>query len=337
MRSVDEGKGYTKTQGKGSNKIKPKASGSDFISRLPKVRGSYRENVKMDRLTWFRVGGPADVVFRPEDISDLCHFLKNCPKDIPIFPLGVGSNVIIRDGGIRGVVIRLGRGFQHVFSQDNTVDVGAGLLDKNLSILAGEEGWGGLEFFCGIPGTIGGALRMNAGCYGSEVKDILEYAVVVDRSGRQLKLGLEDLNYSYRHCGLGQEYIFVGARFKFTPKAPEEVQALIQEYLERRESTQPIRERTGGSTFANPSQDIRAWELIDKAGLRGLKVGGAEVSTKHCNFMINTGSATAQDLEALGEEVRRSVLAQSKVSLRWEIIRVGDLCEEAAALLKNAA
>lgn len=293
------------------------------IADLPNVRGKYRENVDLGNLTWFQVGGPADVIFKPLDTQDLCHFLQNKSDEINVFPMGVGSNLIVRDGGIRGVVVRLTKGFQHIFRDGNFIDVGAGILDRNLAELAGREGWGGLSFLCGIPGTIGGALRMNAGCYGSEISDILEYALVVDHQGRLLKLSAQELNYSYRHCGLSENNIFVGARLRIQAQEPKLIQSEIADYLSRREETQPVRERTGGSTFANPPHHS-AWKLIDAAGCRGYRQGGAVMSEMHCNFMINEGNATAHDLESLGEHIRQAVHQSSKISLNWEIRRVGE-------------
>lgn len=294
-----------------------------LINRLPKVRGRYSESVNLEGITWFRVGGPAEVLFKPAGIDDLALFLKEKPADVPVHVIGVGSNLLVRDGGVPGVVVRLGRGFANVYVEGTSLEVGAGVLDRNVAITACEEGIGGLEFFCGIPGTIGGALRMNAGCYGAEVKDILEYATAMDGQGNIHHLSPEQCGFSYRHCSVPQEWIFISARFKGYASKTEEIEKKMQEMLSRREETQPIRTRTGGSTFANPDNH-KAWELIDKAGCRGIKLGGAQVSDLHCNFLMNTGTATAEELEELGELVRKKVLEASGVDLRWEIQRIGE-------------
>lgn len=304
-----------------------------FQDKLPFVRGQYRFDVPLAPITWFQVGGPADAVFRPQDAEDLACFLKNKPADLKYIPLGVGSNLLVRDGGIRGVVIRFGKGFTNVAYHEGFLDVGAGVLDKTVATIAAEEGFEGLEFFSGIPGTIGGALRMNAGCYGTEIKDILEVAFVFDPKGTLHRLTVEDLGYQYRHCALPDDWIFVGARFKTRLGNRKIIQQRIQELLQQREETQPIHNRTGGSTFANP-EGHKAWKLIDQAGCRGLKKGDAEVSQKHCNFLINTGKATAADLEELGEVVRQKVFATTQIQLRWEIQRIGEYftkdCRKAA-------
>jgi UDP-N-acetylmuramate dehydrogenase len=296
--------------------------GSNLINKLPFVRGKYVVNSDLSKVTWFRVGGSAEVVFKPADVDDLCAFMQEKPNNIPVHIMGVGSNLLVRDGGIPGVVIRLGRGFTNLFIDGEYVDVGAGYLDRNLAFACSEEGLEGLEFFAGIPGTIGGALRMNAGCYESEVKDVLVYAIAVDGQGKIHQVNAADCEFSYRHCGLPEDWIFVSARFKVTQSVKEKVQKTISEMLEKRENTQPIRTRTGGSTFANPAGE-KAWELIDRAGCRGLQIGGAQMSPMHCNFMVNTGEATARDLERLGEEVRSRVQKSSGIELRWEIQRVG--------------
>jgi UDP-N-acetylmuramate dehydrogenase (EC 1.1.1.158) len=293
-----------------------------LIDGLPNVRGTYRANASLDTTTWFRVGGPAEVLYRPADSEDLACFLAHKSCAIDYTTIGVGSNLLVRDGGVPGVVVRLGRGFTNIALHGNSIDVGAGVLDSTLAKIAGEEGFAGLEFLCGIPGTIGGALRMNAGCYGSEIKDILEVAIVLDPQGKTHFLTPEDLGLTYRHSNLPKGWIFVGARFRITPADPAKVQGRIQEMLSSREASQPIRERTGGSTFANP-EGHKAWELIDKAGCRGLTIGGAQVSEKHCNFLINQGSASAYDLEQLGETVRSRVQATCGINLQWEIQRIG--------------
>ncbi|MBP9691896.1 MAG: UDP-N-acetylmuramate dehydrogenase [Alphaproteobacteria bacterium] len=290
--------------------------------RLPNVRGRYLFNVPLAPITWFRVGGLAQLTFKPADIQDLCFFLQNRPGDLPFHVMGVGSNLLVRDGGIEGVVVRLGQGFTNMYVNETTIDVGAGVLDRNVSSLSCEAEISGFEFLCGIPGTIGGALRMNAGAYGSDISQILVYALVVDPKGNLHRLTPQDLGLSYRHCDLPKDWIFVGARLKGDVGRAQDIQDKISSFLAERERTQPIKLRTGGSTFANP-EGTKAWELIEKAGCRGLKKGGAMMSELHCNFMINTGTATASDLEALGEEVRQRVLAATGIELKWEIERMG--------------
>lgn len=289
---------------------------------LPAVRGRYLFDVPLAPTTWFRVGGPAQVIFKPADVQDLCFFLERRPMDIPLHVIGVGSNLLVRDEGIPGIVIRLGQGFTNIFVDQTTIDVGASILDRNVATLSCQEEIGGLEFLCGIPGTIGGALRMNAGAYGSDISQVLVYAHVLDPKGKLHRLTPQELGLSYRHCDLPKDWIFIGARLKGQRKKGQGIQEKISSILAERERTQPIKSRTGGSTFANP-EDKKAWELIEKAGCRGLQKGGARMSELHCNFMINTGDATAADLEGLGEEVRQRVLATTGVELRWEIERIG--------------
>ncbi len=305
-----------------------------FKKFLPKVRGRYLFDVPLASTTWFRVGGAAQVTFKPADLQDLCFFLKNRPKDLPLHVIGVGSNLLVRDGGVDGVVVRLGQGFTGIHVGESTIDVGAAVLDRNLASLSCEEGLEGFEFLCGIPGTIGGALRMNAGAYGSDMSQILTYALAVDPKGVVHRLTLEDLCLSYRHCALPKDWIFVGAQLKGQRGDAAKIKEKIASFLLERERTQPVTSRTGGSTFANP-EGAKAWELIDQAGCRGLTKGGAMMSELHCNFMINTGKATAADLENLGEEVRQRVLSTTGVELRWEIEKIGnerhmDRGEEAA-------
>jgi UDP-N-acetylmuramate dehydrogenase len=299
-----------------------------LIDRLPKVRGRLTADAPLAQVTWFRVGGPAEILFRPADVEDLGSFLAAKPKDVPVTVIGVASNLLVRDGGIKGVVIRLGRGFVEITTEAETVTTGAGALDLNVAITAREAGIAGLEFLSGIPGTVGGGLRMNAGAYGSEFKDVLQSAVALDSKGARHELAPADLKLSYRHCGLPEDWIFVAARFAGATGDPLAIARRMNEIQSAREESQPIRSRTGGSTFANPP-GRKAWELIDAAGCRGLKRGGAMVSEKHANFLINTGDATAADLEALGEEVRARVLAASGVALDWEIRRVGAPLEAA--------
>jgi UDP-N-acetylmuramate dehydrogenase len=304
-----------------------------MIQELPLVRGQFRANASLANTTWFRVGGAAEVLFRPADYEDLSDFLKQKSKDLTVTTLGVGSNLLVRDGGISGVVVRLGKGFTNIAIHDGFIDVGAGVLDNIVAKIAAEEGLAGLEFFSGIPGTIGGALRMNAGCYGREVVDIIEVAFALDPKGKLHTLTKEDLGYTYRHCGLPEEWIFIGARFKAPAGDKQQIQTAMQTLLTQREETQPIREKTGGSTFANPSGH-RAWELIDQAGCRGLIVGGAQVSEKHCNFLINFDNASAFDLEELGETVKNRVKLKTGIDLRWEIKRIGHFLDQE---LKKAA
>ncbi len=298
-----------------------------LIERLPPVRGRLTENAPLAGITWFRVGGPAEVMFRPADRDDLIAFLTNKPADVPVTVIGVGSNLLVRDGGVPGVVIRLGRGFADVAIDGTTVRAGAATLDLNVALSARDAGVAGLEFLSGIPGTIGGALRMNGGAYGKEMKDVTVSAEALDPTGRLHRLSLAELGFSYRHSGVAEDWIFLSAELAGARDAPAAIAARMQEIQTKREDTQPIRTRTGGSTFANPKQPEakgrRAWELIDGAGCRGLVRGGAMVSEKHCNFLINTGNATAADLEGLGEEVRRRVFEQFGVTLEWEIRRIG--------------
>ena len=298
------------------------------IPDLPTVRGKYTENADLSALTWFRVGGMADVLFSPADEDDLAHFLKETPGDIPVYVMGVGSNLLVRDGGVRGVVIRFGSPFRQVKVEGMRVTAGAGCIDAQVAKAAAKEGVAGLEFFRGVPGTIGGAIRMNAGAYGGEVKDILTEAIAYDRRGGRHVLSNADLGFAYRHCTAPDDFIFTQATFEGTPDDPAAITARMEEISEKREATQPIRERTGGSTFANPDPDIsggrKSWQLIDEAGGRGRVVGDAQVSTHHCNFMINRGDATAEDLETLIESLRKDVLTKTGVELHWEIRRIGE-------------
>ncbi|MEQ8934975.1 MAG: UDP-N-acetylmuramate dehydrogenase [Amphiplicatus sp.] len=297
-------------------------------SDLPPVRGRYVERADMSAITWFRVGGPADVLFTPADEADLADFLKNTPADVPVYPVGVGSNLLVRDGGVRGVVIRLGAPFAKIEIDGVKVRAGAAALDAQVAKAAGRAGVAGLEFDRGVPGTIGGALAMNAGAYEQETKDVLAEAVAYERSGARRVLKNADMKFSYRHNGAGEGLIFTEALFEGRPGDPAAIEARMKEIMERREASQPIRERTGGSTFANPdpteSGGLKSWQLIDKIGGRGRFVGDAQVSEQHCNFMINRGKATANDIETLVEGLREEVLKQTGVSLRWEIKRIGE-------------
>jgi UDP-N-acetylmuramate dehydrogenase len=290
---------------------------------LPPVRGRLLRDEPLGPFTWFRVGGAAEVLFLPADHEDLRDFLESLPDDVPVTVLGVGSNVIVRDGGVPGVVIRLaGRNFAEIVVDGDQIAVGAGALDANVARAAAKAGLAGLEFYAGIPGSIGGALTMNAGCYGSETKDVLVSAWGYDRTGEMRTFGLEDFGYTYRHSQAPSDIIWVQAVFQGRPDEPAAVQARIDEITARRETTQPIREKTGGSTFKNPP-GRSSWKLVDEAGWRGKPYGGAMFSALHSNFMINTGDATAADLEGLGEAVRADVKAQTGVDLQWEIKRIG--------------
>jgi len=293
--------------------------------QLPAVRGRLLRDEVLAPFTWFRVGGPADLIFLPEDEDDLAAFLKGLDPAVPVTPLGVGSNTLVRDGGVEGVVIRLGRGFAKVEPRgDSRIFSGAAVLDAILAREAAKAAIAGLEFYRGVPGSIGGALVMNAGCYGSETKDVLVEAYAFNRAGERLRLSNADLNYSYRKSGraAAEPLIFTGGLFQGTPAEPAAIEARMAEITARRETTQPIREKTGGSTFKNPPGHS-SWKLVDEAGWRGKLFGGAMFSPLHANFLINTGEATAADLEGLGEAVRADVLTKTGVQLDWEIKRIG--------------
>ncbi|HTT78850.1 MAG TPA: UDP-N-acetylmuramate dehydrogenase [Stellaceae bacterium] len=302
---------------------------SGLISRLPPARGRLVANAPIGPLTWFRVGGPAEVLFRPADRADLADFLAALPADVPVTVIGVGSNLLVRDGGVKGVVVRLGRGFADIAAEDAEIRAGAGALDLNVALTAAEAGIAGVEFLSGIPGTVGGGFRTNAGAYGSEFNDVLVAAEAVDRQGRVQRVAAADLGLAYRHSDMPPDWIVTGATFRGNRGEPAAIAERLRVIQQTREASQPIRARTGGSTFANPA-GRRAWELIDRAGCRGLSVGGASVSEKHANFLINTGTATAADIEALGDEVRRRVVERFGVSLEWEIRRIGEPAAAAA-------
>jgi UDP-N-acetylmuramate dehydrogenase len=290
---------------------------------FPKLRGSMAEGAPLKDFVWFRAGGPADLLFRPADLDDLVAFLVARPADLPLTVVGVGSNLLVRDGGIEGIVIRLPAAFGKVERiGDNQLRVGAAALDANVARAAADAGIGGLEFLRGIPGTIGGALRMNAGCYGREMRDILIEARAVTPTGEVVTLSAKEMGFTYRHSAAPEDLIFVDALLEGTPDDPATIRTRMEELVEQRERTQPIRSKTGGSTFTNPPGH-KAWQLIDEAGCRGLMKGAAQVSEKHCNFLINTGEATASDIEALGEDVRARVKAKSGIQLEWEIKRIG--------------
>lgn len=289
---------------------------------MPQLRGKLRADAPLAPTNWFRVGGAAELLFRPADVEDLAYFMKHKPDDVPVMALGVGSNVIVRDGGIDGVVIKLGRGFTDMRVDGEALFSGAANLDVNVANYAADHGLAGVEFLSGIPGTIGGALRMNAGAYGAEVKDCLIAAEVVTGQGEIKQISVEELGYTYRHCTAPSDWIFTGGYFATQAGEPSEIHKRIAEIKAAREESQPVRERTGGSTFKNP-EGHKAWKLVDEAGLRGYRVGGAMMSEKHCNFMINASDASAADLERLGDEVREKVKAQSGVELQWEVQRIG--------------
>lgn len=293
-----------------------------WMHALPSLKGSVEAGASLAPITWFRVGGPADVLFQPADETDLASFLQALPADVPLTVLGVGSNLLIRDGGIEGAVVRLGRGFNGVAVEGTRITAGAGVPDMIVAREAQKAGLSGLEFMRGIPGAVGGGLRMNAGAYGREFKDILIQCTALDRAGARHELSLADMGYTYRHSGVAADLIFTSATFQGTPGDKAEILARMDEITASRQDTQPIRERTGGSTFKNPPGHS-AWKLVDEAGCRGLRVGGAQVSEQHCNFLINTGDATSADLENLGEEVRARVKAHSGIELEWEIKRLG--------------
>jgi len=299
------------------------------IDRLPPVRGALTENAAIARITWFRVGGPAEILYEPADRDDLAAFLTAKPGDINVTVIGLGSNLLVRDGGIPDVTIKLGRAFSRIEIVAESVTAGAGTVDITLARAARDSGLGGLEFLSGIPGTIGGAVRMNAGAYGRETGDVLTAVDAVSGDGRIHHVTADALHFGYRHCDLPDDWIITQAVLRGKVEPPAVIAARMAEIEDAREESQPIRTRTGGSTFKNPP-GAKAWQLIDAAGCRGLRRGGAQVSEQHCNFLINTGDATAADLEGLGEEVRRRVFDQSGVTLEWEIRIVGTAPGEAA-------
>lgn len=296
---------------------------ADLKARMPELRGRLAANFSLADITWFRAGGPAQVFFSPQDEADLAYFLKNKPEGLPVFVIGLGSNLLVRDGGVEGVVIRLGRGFADIKAEpDHRLRVGTVVPDVKVARAAAEAGIAGLAFYRGIPGSIGGALRMNAGAHGSETKDVLIEARAVDPAGNIHVLSLADMGFTYRHSGVPHDWIFTEALFQGTPGETAAILRAMDEVAEYREKHQPIKERTGGSTFKNPAGHS-AWKLIDDAGCRGFRVGGAMVSEKHCNFLINDRNASGEDIERLGETVRARVKATSGVTLDWEIIRLG--------------
>ncbi len=304
------------------------------IADLPAIRGTLTQNRSLADLTWLRVGGPADVLFQPADSDDLAAFLHDLDPAIPVFPMGVGSNLIVRDGGIRAVVIRLGRGFNGIEIDGDTVTAGAAALDAHVARRAAQAGLD-LTFLRTIPGAVGGAVRMNAGCYGTYVADVFVEAQAVTRAGETVTLTAEDLNFRYRQTDLPDGAVLTRAIFRAPRGDPDALEARMQDQLAKRDATQPTKDRTAGSTFRNPAgfsstgraddrHDLKAWKVIDDAGLRGARRGGAQMSEKHPNFLTNTGGATATDLEMLGEEVRKKVFQNSGIELQWEVIRVGE-------------
>ncbi len=305
---------------------------------LPPVRGTLTPNRPLSDLTWLRVGGPADWLFQPADVDDLAAFLGALDPEIAVFPMGVGSNLIVRDGGIRAVVVRMGRGFNHIEIDGERVTAGVAALDAHVARKAAAAGVD-LTFLRTIPGAIGGAVRMNAGCYGTYVADHLESVRAVTRSGQQVELAASELNLAYRQSDLPDGWVLTQATFRAPLGAPDALMARMDEQIAKRDATQPTKERTAGSTFRNPagfsstgraddSHDLKAWKVIDDAGLRGATKGGAQMSEMHPNFLVNTGGASAADLEGLGEEVRNKVFQNSGISLEWEIMRVGEPAPE---------
>ncbi|MBR9843481.1 MAG: UDP-N-acetylmuramate dehydrogenase [Rhodobacteraceae bacterium] len=308
------------------------------MTEMPTPRGKLTPNRSLADLTWLRVGGPADWFFQPADVEDLAAFLRDLPEDVAVFPMGVGSNLIVRDGGLRAVVIRMGRGFNGIEIEENRVIAGVAALDAHVARKAGQAGLD-LTFLRTIPGAIGGAVRMNAGCYGTYVADVFVEAKAVTREGEIVTLTAENLNFQYRQSDLPEGWVIVEVVFEAPSDDPETLAVRMEEQLAKRDATQPTKDRTAGSTFRNPAgfsstgraddvHDLKAWKLIDDAGMRGARVGGAQMSEKHSNFMINTGDATAADLENLGEEVRKRVFQNSGIELLWEIKRVGEPAAE---------
>ncbi|WP_170441927.1 UDP-N-acetylmuramate dehydrogenase [Ruegeria arenilitoris] len=304
------------------------------MTTLPTPQGRLTPNRPLNDLTWLRVGGPADYLFQPADLEDLQAFLRDLPAEVPVFPMGVGSNLIVRDGGLRAVVIRLGRGFNGISVEGTTVNAGAAALDAHVARKAADAGVD-LTFLRTIPGSIGGAVRMNAGCYGSYTADVLQSATIVTRQGEVVELTPADLNFRYRQSDLPEGAVLVSATFQGPSGDPADLHARMEAQLKKRDETQPTKDRSAGSTFRNPAgfsstgraddvHDLKAWKVIDDAGMRGARRGGAQMSPKHSNFLINTGNATAADLEGLGEEVRKKVYETSGITLEWEIMRVGD-------------
>jgi UDP-N-acetylmuramate dehydrogenase len=303
----------------------PVATGlaAELVAVLPELRGKLMQGIALADYTWFRVGGPAEVLYTPADEEDLAYFMKNTPAEVPVAVIGLGSNLLVRDGGIAGVVIRLGRGFGDIqIEGESRLRSGAAVPDVKVARAAAEARISGLSFYRGIPGCVGGALRMNGGAHGRETCEVVVEARAVDRQGNLHVLPVAELHYVYRHCGAPEDFVFTEALFQGQPGEPDKILAEMDEIAAYREEVQPIKSRTGGSTFKNPPGN-KAWKLIDVAGCRGLRVGGAHVSEMHCNFLINEGTATGADLEELGETVRARVKATSGIELEWEIKRLG--------------
>jgi len=322
-----DARGVAATAGRFSSGVRVGMIGEQTVASLkasmPPVRGRLLADHSLAEFTWFRVGGPAQILFLPEDEADLALFLANLPDDVPVTVIGLGSNLIVRDGGVPGVVIRLGRGFSEIVVEPgNRIRAGAAVPDVKVSRAAQEAAIAGLAFFRGIPGAIGGALRMNGGAYGRETKDALVEARGIDRKGQMHVFTNHEMLFSYRHCGVPEDIIFTQAVFQGSPGHADVISAEMDQITQSRESTQPIKSRTGGSTFKNPPGQ-KAWQLIDAAGCRGLRIGNAQVSEMHCNFLINLGGASASDIETLGETVRSRVREHSGVLLEWEIKRIG--------------
>lgn len=297
----------------------------EFPDLADGIRGKLMPNQPLSAVTWFRTGGPAQLMFQPADEDDLAAFLKKLPKDIPVLPVGLGSNLLIRDGGLKGVVVRLSaKGFGQIEELgNNRLRAGAAVPDKRLAEAAAKAGIGGFAFYTGIPGGLGGALRMNAGAHGTETRDRMIELTAIDRDGNRHVLSNSDMGYSYRHSGASSDLIFTSAVFEGIPQDEAAIREEMAAVVEHRENAQPIREKTGGSTFKNPDGNS-AWKVVDTAGCRGLMVGGAQMSEMHCNFMINTGDATGHDLELLGETVRAKALEATDIRLEWEIKRLGE-------------
>ncbi len=301
----------------------------DLKAAMPELRGRLQSNQPLASLTWFRVGGPAQVLYAPADVDDLAYFRANLPDGVPVTVIGLGSNLLVRDGGVEGVVIRMGRGFNEVeVLDDHRVRAGVAMSDARVARAAAQAGIAGLSFLRGVPGSIGGMLRMNAGAYGTEAADVLISTEAIDGAGNKVTLNTDEMGLSYRHSEAPADLIFTHALLQGRPGDTDAILAEMDDITERREETQPVKSRTGGSTFANPDppgtpDQRKAWKLIDAAGCRGLKVGDAQVSEMHCNFLINLGDATAHDLETLGETVRARVFETSGIKLRWEIKRIG--------------
>jgi UDP-N-acetylmuramate dehydrogenase len=312
-------------------RVVPRVDGEKLLKRLPKVQGRLMPNQPLADFTWFKVGGPAEVLYMPADEDDLAVFMAGTPKDIPIYTIGVGSNLLVRDGGMPGVVIRLGRGFNDITLESaDTIRAGTAALDKKVAEFALQNGIDGMTFLVGIPGSIGGALRMNGGANKGETTQICVEARGVDRAGNKITLNHEQMGFTYRHCAVSEDFVFTSALLRGVIGDKDHIKAQMDAHVHHRETVQPIRSRTGGSTFKNPPGHS-SWKLVDEAGLRGFNIGPAKVSEMHCNFLINEGGATAAQIEELGETVRRKVFEKSGIQLEWEIKRIGLPLEGAAS------